>query len=61
LHINTDVVLNFFTLDELASTLDHLGLQIVKQEIKKFKGFGAWISTFGSSTIHVHYVLERAD
>lgn len=61
LHIHTNVVLNFFTLDELAATLDRLGLYVVKQEIKKFKGIGTWISTVGSFTYHVHYVLKRKE
>jgi SAM-dependent methyltransferase len=59
LHINTDVVLNFFTPGELMALFDRLDLQMEVQEIKKFKGIGAWISTFGSRTIHGHYLLKR--
>ena len=61
LHIHTDVVLNFFTLEELSTTLDHLGLDIVEQESDKFKGLGVRISTFGSTTHHVRYILKRKE
>ena len=61
LHIHTDVVLNFFTIDELTATIDRLGLDIVEQDSDKFKGLGVWISTFGSTTYHVRCILKRKE
>jgi SAM-dependent methyltransferase len=60
LHIHTDVVLNFFTLDELEAAFAGCGLQVVAREVMKFPGLGAWISTFGDTTYHVRCVLERS-
>ena len=59
LHIHTDVVLNFYTLDELDDAFAKCGLFIKEREVKKYPGLGAWISTFGDSTYHVRCVLER--
>ena len=60
LHIHTDVVLNFFTLDELAGAFDRSGLQVEEQEMDRFPGLGAFISTFGDSTYHIRCILHRA-
>jgi SAM-dependent methyltransferase len=63
LNIITDVVVNFFTLNELDAVFEHLSLTIVTKEINDYKSFGTklgtWISTFGSRTFLVNYVLRR--
>jgi SAM-dependent methyltransferase len=59
LNINTDVVVNFYTLDELQETIDRLNLEIVKHEVVNYKDLGRWISTFGSFEYHMRYVLKR--
>ena len=60
LHIHTDVVLNFFTLEELEAAFAGCDLQVSAREVTKFPGLGAWISTFGDTTYHVRCVLERS-
>lgn len=58
LHIHTDVVLNFFTLKELAAAFRDVSLQVTRQEMDQFPGIGAFISTFGDTTYHVRSILQ---
>ena len=59
IHIHTDVVLNFFTLDELDDAFARSGLRVIEREVHPFPGLGVRVATFGDTTYHIHCVLER--
>ncbi len=59
LHIHTDVVTNFFTLEELDRAFARSGLRALEKEKNRFPGLAVRIATFGDTTYHVRCALER--
>jgi ubiquinone/menaquinone biosynthesis C-methylase UbiE len=59
LNIHQDVVVNFFTTDELEHTLARLGLAIVEKDVRVHKSLSQWISNFLSYPQWTTYVLKR--
>lgn len=59
LNIHTDIVANFFSLDELEHSLATLGLSIVRKEVKPDCRLRQWITAFLSCQYHVDYLLKR--
>jgi len=59
LHIHTDVVTNFFALEELHNAFTHSGLRVVQKEVDRFPGLAVRIATFGDTTYQFCCVLER--
>ena len=59
LHIHTDVVTNFYALEELEQAFSRAGLRLVQKEVNRFPGFAVRLATFGDTTYQVRCVLER--
>jgi SAM-dependent methyltransferase len=59
LHIHTDVVTNFFALEELDTAFTRSGLRVVQKEVDRFPGLAVRIATFGDTTYQFRCVLER--
>ena len=59
LHIHTDVVTNFFALEELDNAFTQSGLRVLQKEVERFPGFAVRLATFGDTTYQVRCVLER--